>query len=199
MQKIIERIKQIILKPKETWEIIKTEEATIQGLFKEYLIILAAVPAIANLLGRWIIGINIPFAGTYKFTLGGSLLNAILGYVLMVAGVWVAGKVISLLAPKFGSESDDLKGFKVALFSYTPLMAAGVLYIIPALSPIVFIAGLYGLYILYIGLPIVMGTPKEKALSYTVVVIVTLIVISIIIGAITTAFLGLFGPQLPSL
>ena len=133
MQKIIERIKQIVIRPKETWETIATEEATVQGLIKEYLLILAAIPALAGLLGRWIVGIRIPFAGVYRFSLGGSIVTAIVGYITTVVGVLVIGKVISLLAPKFGSVQDDLKGFKVAVYSYTPYLAAGILFIIPSL------------------------------------------------------------------
>jgi len=197
MQKIIERVKQMVLKPRETWGTIATEEATIPGLSKEYLLILAAVPALAMFLGRWIIGIPIPFAGRYQLSPGASLINAIIWYVLTIAGVWLLGMVVSYLAPTFGATRDDVKGFKVAVYTYTPSLAAGVLYLIPALSPIVFIAGLYGLYLLYIGLPIVMGTPKEKSLAYTVVVLVAIILIYIIVGAVTGAILGVFGPSLP--
>jgi len=197
MKKIIERVKDIVLKPRETWEVIAKEEATIPGLMKEYLLILAAFPALASFLGRWIVGIRIPFAGVYRFSLGASLLNTIVWYVLTIAGIWVLGKVTSLLAPNFGAERDDMKGFKVAVYTYTPILAAGVLYIIPSLSPIIFIAGLYGLYLLYIGLPIVMGSPKEKSLAYTIVIIVAVILIYIILGAISTALLNAFGPDLP--
>lgn len=199
MKKIIERVKQIVLKPRETWEIISQEEASIPLLLKEYLLILAAVPALASFLGRWIIGIRIPFAGVYHFGFGASLVNSIIGYVLTVASVWIAGRVISLLAPNFGSSRDDVKGFQVALYSYTPMLAAGVLNLIPSLSVLVFFAGLYGLYILYIGLPIVMGTPKQKSLPYTIIIIVALILIYMIMNWITGAILGAYGPSLPEI
>ena len=167
MQKIFERVKQIVLKPKETWEVIAGEDSTLMSLLKEYLLILAAIPALAAFLGRWIVGVRIPFAGVYRFSFSASLLNAIISYVFTIAGVWVLGKVISLLAPNFGAEKNDDGGFKVAVYTYTPILAAGVLYLIPSLSPIVFIAGLYGLYLLYVGLPIVMKSPKEKTMAYT--------------------------------
>lgn len=197
MQKIVERVKQIVLKPRETWETISTEEATVTGLFKEYLLILAAIPALASFLGKWIIGIRIPFSGVHHLTLGESLITSIVSYFLIVAGVWLLGKVVSYLASNFGSTRDDVKGMKVAVYMYTPFLAAGIFYIIPALSPLVLIAGFYGLYLLYIGLPIVMETPKEKAMAYTVVVVVALILIYIIIGAISGAILNAFGPDLP--
>lgn len=197
MKKIIARVKLIVLKPRETWETISTEEATVSGLLKEYLLVLAAVPALASLLGKWIFGIHIPFVGYYRYSFAESVIIAILWYVLTVAGVWVLGKVISYLAQNFGSQRNDVKGFKVAIYSYTPFLAAGILYLIPRLDILVSLAGLYGLYLLYIGLPIVMETPKEKSLAYTVVVVLAIILIYIIVASITEAVLGAFGPSLP--
>ena len=102
----------------------------------------------------------------------------------------------SLLAQNFGSERNDVKGFQVALYSYAPMLAAGVLYLIPALDVLVFFAALYGIYILYIGLPIMMGTPKEKSLPYIIVVIVALILIYFITSWIAGAILGAYVPPL---
>ena len=50
------------------------------------------------------------------------------------------------------------------------------------------IFSLYGLVLLYIGLPIVMKVPKDRAMGYTAVVIIVSIVVFLIIGAILTAF-----------
>jgi len=47
---IVERAKNIILKPSETWTKIKAEEVSISDLYKSYVVILAAIPAIASLL-----------------------------------------------------------------------------------------------------------------------------------------------------
>ena len=202
MQKIIERIKQIVLKPRETWEAINTEEATIAGILKDYFLLLAAVPAVAMFLGNWIVGYRLPFRfgfsfrGIVRLSFVESLFTAVIWYLLTVAGVWVMGKIISLLAPKFGSTQDDVKGFKVAVYSYTPYLAAGILLIIPSLGGLTFLAGLYGLYLLYVGLPIVMGTPKEKSLPYIVVIIVALFLIYIIVTSVTASISGAFGPSI---
>jgi hypothetical protein len=199
MKQIIERVKAIVLKPRETWETIQGEDTTIPELLKNYLLILAAVPAVASLLGKWIIGIQIPFVGVYRFSFGASLVTSVLWYVFTIAGIWLAGKVTSYLAPNFGSTQNDVKGFQVAVFCYTPYLAAGVLNIIPALGVIVFLAGLYGLYLLYIGLPILMNTPKEKSLPYTITIIVVMILIYIIVSIIIGAIHNIFGPALPKI
>ena len=197
MKQIIERAKAIVFKPRETWETISGEETTISELIKSYLLLLAAAPAIASLLGKWIIGIQIPFVGVYRFSFGASLLTSALWYIFIIASIWIVGKVISYLAPNFGSVQNDVKGFQVAVYSYTPFLAVGILYIIPALGALVFLAGLYGLYLLYIGLPILMDTPKDKSLAYTITIIVTIILIYIILNIIIGAIHNIFGPALP--
>jgi hypothetical protein len=199
MQKLMEQIKQIILKPRETWKTISEEETTVSTLLKEYLFILAAIPSIASFLGYWIIGIYIPFVGRYHFSFGESLLIAILNYVLIIASVWIISKVIKLLAPKFSSVQDDVSGFKLAAYSYTPLLVAGILYLIPRLGILVLFGGIYGLYLLYLGLPIVMQTPKEKTLAYTVTIIITMILIYTIHVSIIQGFINIFGPSLPKI
>ncbi|HHS12636.1 MAG TPA: YIP1 family protein [bacterium] len=193
---IVNRVKAIVFKPKETWPVIATEEVTIMGLGKQYLLILAAVPSIAALIGNWIVGYYNPFIHTIRLSFFESLLTAILQYILLVIGIWGTGMIISLLAPTFGSTRDDLKGFKVAVFTYTPVLAAGILLIIPSLSPLVGLIGLYGFYLLYIGLPVVMGTPKEKSLAYIAVIVIVVILIFIIISTVTNAVLRIFGPSI---
>src|SRR5205814_1553924 len=60
---------------------------------------------------------------------------------------------------------------------------------------------LYGLYLLYLGLPVLMGCPKDKALGYTVVTVLCAIVVGVVIGLVSTAIMwgvglgsaGMFG------
>jgi len=66
---------------------------------------------------------------------------------------------------------------------------AGVLGIIPALGLIGLLIALYGIYLLYLGLPRLMKTPPEKAMPYTIVVIIVGIVISLIVGAVSAVML----------
>ena len=54
--------------------------------------------------------------------------------------------------------------------------------LVPALS-FLQILGLYSLYLLYLGLPLLMKAPEERALVYTVVVIVVGMVIMAVISA----------------
>ncbi len=78
------------------------------------------------------------------------------------------------------------QAIKVAAYSATPQWIAGIFGLIPALLVLVMIAALYSLYLFYLGLPVLMKVPQEKAMVYTVVVIVAVIVLFLVVGAMTT-------------
>ncbi len=178
---LVERVKEIILKPQETWGMIKTEETTIKDLFTSYACILALIPAIATFIGMSLIGSS--FMGmSYRVPIGTGLVHAILQYVLTLVGIYVVAFVIDALAPNFESKKDMLAAMKVAVYAFTPAWIAGILGIIPMLSVLAVLASLYGLYLFYVGLPILMETPKEKVLGYFIVVIVVTIIVWVLVG-----------------
>ena len=45
---IIQRAKEILLSPKQTWPVIEAESTDVSTLYTQYLMILAAIPAIAG-------------------------------------------------------------------------------------------------------------------------------------------------------
>jgi len=91
-----------------------------------------------------------------------------------------------------------LQAFKVAAYSCTPGWVIGIVALIPALSPLG-ILGLYGLYLLYLGLPALMKSPKEKSLGYTIAVVVAGIIMLVVIGFISRAFVSYPAPGIPKI
>ena len=189
---LVGRIKGILLTPSAEWDRIEREPATIGGLFTGYVCILAAIPAIAGLIGGQVFGHGIP-GFSFKPGIGFAIATAVIGYVGSLLMTFILGTVIDALAPSFGAEKNRVQAFKVAAYSGTAGWVAGVLQIIPALGIITILAGLYGCYLLYLGLPRVMKAPADKATGYAVVTILIAIVVSIVIGMATAAVGGLAG------
>ena len=67
---------------------------------------------------------------------------------------------------------------------------AGVLSLIPALGLLAAIAGLYAIYLFYLGLTPVMKTPEAQVIPYMVVSALVVIVVSVLLGAVSTALVG---------
>ncbi|USQ96950.1 YIP1 family protein [Caulobacter sp. RL271] len=189
---LVARVKGILLSPSTEWERIEREPATIGGLFTGYVCILAAIPAVAGLIGGQVFGHGIP-GFSFKPGLGFAIATAVIGYVGALLMTFILGMVIDGLAPSFGAEKNRVQAFKVAAYSGTAGWVAGVLQIVPALGIITLLASLYGCYLLYLGLPRVMKAPADKAPGYAIVTIIVAIVVSIVISMVTAAVGGLAG------
>jgi hypothetical protein len=190
LNKLFERIKAILLTPKPTWEAIKGETTTIAKIYTEYLVPLAAVPAIARFVGFSLIGVSYSFMAHYRQPIVSGLVGAVISYVLTLVGIFIAAKVIDGLAPTFSATKNNLNAFKVAAYAWTPALVAGILAVLPALAPLGLLAGLYGIYLLYLGLLALMACPVEKAMGYTAACLVVMIVIYACIGVVTGAVVG---------
>ena len=183
---IVDRAKNILFSPASEWETIKSETITTNELFTKYAVILAAIPAIAGLIGYSIFGFSFGF-GRIALGLGTSILWAVLTYILSLVSVYILGWIIDALAPSFGSTKDLTASLKVSVYSYTAAWVGGIFYILPYLSFLAGLISIYSLVLLYMGLKRVKTVPDDKMIGYFVVVIVIAIVLYFIIGAIIAA------------
>lgn len=188
---LIARVKNIILTPATEWPVIDAEPSSAQEIYMRYVAPLAAIGAIAGFIGNSLVGRSYGFFGFYRTPIVSGLVAAIVAYVLAFVGVFIVALIVDALAPTFGGQKDPLKALKVAAYSATAGWVAGVVLILPSLSIIAGLAGLYGIYLLYLGLPVLMRCPKDKAVAYTAVTFVCMIVVYIVIGAITAAMVGI--------
>lgn len=180
-QAIIARVQNLILKPKETWAEIEKQPVNLQDTYVNYVMPLAAIPAVAHFLGMSLIGVGaegehlrIPFVT--------GLVEAVISFGLSLAMVYALAYIVDWLAPQFGAQSNFNQAFKLAAFAPTASWVVGVIYLIPALSFFGFLGGLYSLYLLFVGLPILMKPQGDKATTYTLAVIGCAIVLSLIVG-----------------
>ncbi len=192
---LIERVKAILLHPREEWQTIAGESITIQNLYKEYIIILAGIGPIASIIGMSIVGITLPFIGSFRVPLTTSIASSVLNYLMTLVGVYVFALIIKALASIFSGEKNFEQAFKLAAYSSTPAWIAGIFTIIPAISVLGILGG-YSLFLLYTGLPILMKVPKEKSMGYTITVIIVAIIIFMIIGAVSHVFISYPVPHM---
>jgi len=176
--------KNILVAPRREWPVIAAEPSTGAALYTGYIAPLAVIAPVATFIGLSIIGISMPFIGTYRISPVSGLLQAALTFVFALAGIYVLSLIINALAPTFGGEKDPVAALKVAGYSSTPAFIAGILIIFPMLGILQLLAALYSLYLLYIGLPVLMKSPQQKALPYTGAVIACAIVLGILVGVL---------------
>ncbi|HEY6023297.1 MAG TPA: Yip1 family protein [Pseudolabrys sp.] len=182
---LVERIKGILLQPNSEWQAIEREPGDAGYLFPNYVAIVAAIPPVCAFIGTSIIGF-----GSIRIGIIAGLLRAVVVYVLSLAGVFVVAYIIDFLAGTFGARKNLDNAMKVSAYAPTAAWVAGVFSLIPFLG-VLSILGLYSLYLLHTGIGALMRPPADKALIYTVAVVVCAIVVWIIIFSIPAMLFGM--------
>jgi hypothetical protein len=136
------------------------------------------------------IGTSIIGFGPYRIGIVGGLLRSIVVYILSLASVFVAAYIIDFLAGTFGARKNLGNAMKGSAYAPTAAWLAGVFNIIPALA-ILGILGLYSLYLLHTGIATLMKPPADKALIYTIAVIICAIILWVIIFTVPAMFFGM--------
>jgi hypothetical protein len=163
---LVDRVKNILLSPKEEWPKIAAEPATTQSLYVGYVLILAAIGPLAMMVR------------SLGFGVGVGLPLAIGMYLMTLVATFVVALIVDLLAPTFGGEKNFVGSLKLVAYSYTAAWIAGIFRLVPALGGIIgLLAGLYSLYTFYLGVAPVKKCPADKAVGYTIVVLICNIVL----------------------
>ena len=173
--KLVHRVKAILLTPRAEWKVIEQEHDTLFDLLLTYVALLAAVPEVAHVIGQSLIGGYAPIVP--------NLVRAVIVYLVTFAMVYIIAGVIDLLAPRFGAEKNFANAVKLSAYSHTPLWLAGIFLLIPGLN-FLLILGLYGFYLLWVGLPMLMKVPEDKALPYAAIVTACALIPAIVLAMI---------------
>lgn len=186
---LVQRIQDILLKPKETWPQIAAEAATPQSLYKDWLLILAAIPAVAGFIGLSLVGVG-AFGFSYRTPIVSGLVHMVLSYALSLGMVYLLSLLVNALAPTFGGTPDSLAALKLVAYGCTAGFVGGAFRLLPSLGLLGLLCALYSIYLIYLGLPVLMRNPPEKSAGYTAVIVVVGIVAGLVVGAVTGAVLG---------
>ena len=183
---LIERAKAILLKPEETWPVIDAEPATAGSLYKDWILILAAIPAVCSFVRDSLFG--------YGSIVWG-LEFMVTHYLLSLVGVFLMALLVDALATNFGGVKNQVAALKLMAYSLTSAWVASVLLLVPSilLGLVVILALFYGLYLFWLGVPVLMKCPKDKATVYTIVVVVVSIVVGALVSGIYSAVFGFGG------
>ena len=193
--KITNRVKAILTTPRTEWPLIAAEPASIGGLYATYIAILAAIPAIAGFIKNSLIGYSLLGMNVRTPVISG-IAHTVVSYLVSLLVVYVVALIINALAPTFGGHEDNVQALKTTAYAWTAAWVAGIAVIIPWLGVLITLAGVvYAIYLLYLGLPLTMKCPPEKAAAYTAVSVIITIVLSWIVAVVVAAIVGtaMFG------
>jgi ABC-type Fe3+-siderophore transport system permease subunit len=168
------RVRGLLLHPKNEWLLVARESTSSGRLFAGYVMPLAALAVLAVLLRFWLVT---------RVSLPRALLMITLTFSFEVVGVCIVALIINSLASFFGGVRNQVQALKVATYAFTPLWLSCVFIPFPSVSlPAQFVGGVYHTYLLYLGLWVLMRSPRDRALGYAT----TVVLCSILLGIVFT-------------
>jgi len=186
---LVQRVQDILLKPRDTWQTIAQEPSDVPGLFKNYVVYLAAVSSLATFIGLSLVGVG-GFGMSFRVPIVTGLVNLVVGFVLTLVMVYVLGLIANALAPTFQGEKNLPNAVKLVAYGSTAGLLGGIFNLLPALSMLGLLAALYSIYLIYTGIPVMMKAPEGKAVGYTAVLILCGVVAGLVMGAVSALFTG---------
>ncbi|MDD2426058.1 MAG: Yip1 family protein [Bacteroidales bacterium] len=173
-KEIFNRAKNIIIQPKNEWNVVAAENKPHAEVLLGYLIWLTIIPVVCALIG-------------WSSYFGLAVKMAIQQAVTIIAGAYFTALIFNELATKYGAVKNFNKAFELVAYCYTAICLSGLLLLIPGLKYLSFIFSLYGLYLMYIGLKPMMSVPDEKVNNYFIVSLLVMIGVSLILSIIVSA------------
>jgi len=176
------RIRNILFTPKSEWRVIQAEATSVSRLYSGYVMPMAAFAAVMSFIRLSVVGVEVPAGGTARASWMIGLQTSLLSFLLSLGGLYLVGLVINSLASAFGGRPDRRQALQTAAYALTPTWLGTALSFLPMGSLLQFLAGLYGVYVLYIGLPIMMQAKEDGAGGYASSVVACAVGVGILFG-----------------
>ncbi len=172
-----------ILTEKSIWETLKSEPTTIKDIYLNYVVILAAIPPLAQFL-------HAVFSG---YSIVPSLLFYVVTYGVSLLGLFLVSWIAQKLAPTFGGATDHTSTFKWFAYSMTASYAAGIFAIVPYIGWILTLLGLFSLFQLYVNTTLFTGVSEAKKIPYLLVTLVASVIAYMVLSLVVFAIVGVLG------
>ncbi|MFS1524806.1 Yip1 family protein [Microbulbifer sp. 2304DJ12-6] len=181
----------LMMQPRRQWQLIgNLSEKNLRRQIP-YVILLALLPAVAWYFGTTKVGWSIGAGDPVKITDQSALELVAVFYCTMVLAVVAIGYFIHWMAKTYGAETHPMKGVVVAGFTATPIFLAGIAGVYPLLWLDILLATVavaYAVYLLYIGIPIVMGVSEERGFLFASAIVMVSLVVAVLIMVGTVLF-----------
>ena len=185
--------------PKKEWKSIKEERCTVGKCFCSHVLILAAIPAIAGYIGTTQVGWSFGGFEVHRLTTQSALQIAIITYLTMLVAVFSLGKAIHWMGQTYGSKQTLPQAIALAAYTATPLWLMGFFFLYPVLWVNMLIglpALAYTVYLLYTGVPVMMGVSQERGFLFASAVLsVGLVMLVAVLGAMAVLWSMGIGPE----
>jgi hypothetical protein len=191
---VLQHVWGLFVNPKREWVSIREDECTIGKCYAIHVLILAAIPPIAGFIGTTQFGWQIGVGEPVKLTFQSAAMISILYYLAMLVGVFSIGWMTHWMGSTYGAEVPLSQCVVLAAYTATPLFLIGIMQLYPVLwvNLVVGIPALaYTVYLLYSGVPIMMGISEDRGFLFSSAVLAVGLVAFVALLAATAILWGM--------
>lgn len=199
---ILEHTLGILLHPDKEWRAIRNERNSFLQVFVSHVPILALIPTLASYYGVTQVGWSVGGSDVIRLTSASAMSLCAASYAALLVGVYMLGEFIGWMAKTYGGgnteEQRRYEGTALAVYITTPVFLVGILMAYPNVwlnAAATLLAGLYSVYLVYQGIPILMDIPKERAFMYATSVVTVGLVLMVVVRVASVIVWGMgMGP-----
>jgi len=191
---VLQHVWGLFVNPKREWQSIRDDECTVGKCYAFHVLFLAAIPAISGFIGTTQFGWQIGAGDPVKLTLQSAGLISVVYYFAMLVGVYSLGWMIHWMGATYDAEVPISQCVVLAAYTATPLFLIGLMELYPVLwvNMVVGIPALaYTVYLLYTGVPIMMGISEDRGFLFSSAVLAVGLVAFVALLAITVILWGM--------
>jgi len=185
---VLDHVWGLFAHPKEEWKDIRDQHCSVTRCYCSHVLFLAAIPAVAGLIGTSQVGWSVAGDTPVKLEFNSALRISIMFYFAMLATVFAVGKMVHWMGQTYGAEQTLPQCIALAAYTATPLFLVGVMLFYP-IPWLIFLVGIFALsytvYLLYLGLPVMMGVDQDKGFLFSSAVLAVGLVVLVGLLAVT--------------
>lgn len=176
-----------LFSPDAQWQKVASATLNQQRTAAIYVALFAILPCVAWYYGTTEIGWRVGEGDPVRLTPDSAIRLVCAFYAAIMLALAGIGAAIHWMAGTYGSIASFTRGYAIAVYSATPLLVAGTFGFYPLLwldMALGIAAVSWSVYLLYKGIPIVMGVPPERGFLYaSAVIAVCLVFLMAMMGA----------------
>ncbi|MCC7113271.1 MAG: YIP1 family protein [Burkholderiales bacterium] len=170
-----QRLRAILLEPRNAWARIAAEPATVQSLALGWILGLAAIGPLAMLVGYADLGL----ARSLRLAVGAWLTTLVVTFLLAL--------IVDTLAPSFGGRRDYVASLKLVAYAFTAIYLAGIGHVMGQIGGAIVLAAAVVSWISFgIGAPMLRRCTPDRSVAFTLVVLVAWLALAAIAGYATS-------------
>lgn len=182
---LINRLKLVILSPKECWQTIASENESPKSILTHLIIPLVVVGALCSIVGLQVFGITMGPLGTWRPPLVAFTLSTVVMSALQIVSLYIGAFLVQKLAPLFQGSASPTQAFSLVAHAALPGLFASVLTIYPPLGLLGAVLAIISLYTLFQGISKMTTISENKRLPFIAALIVSMILVSLVLGGLS--------------